>query len=164
MHQILLSCRTLGLTGISQKVVSLRRECLWLPVTVGIAPWGVWRTLALLCRFFPLGPLSRVPGKQSPKGEPSGVSTGANCEDLVGARPVKRELDLEDLSVRVRLKPWRVAAVLYTQTRPPTANLRTARCASERAELRRSTQETARAWCWRTMSYARCSWSVAKPQ
>ena len=29
--------------------------------------------------------------------------TGANCEDIIGARPVERELGLEDLGVRVRL-------------------------------------------------------------
>ena len=29
---------------------------------------------------------------------------GTNCEDFVGARPVKRELDIEDLGVRVRLR------------------------------------------------------------
>ena len=39
--------------------------------------------------------------------------------------------------------PWRmVAAVLYTHTQPPTANLGTAHSASERAESRRSTRET----------------------
>ena len=37
------------------------------------------------------------------RGAVRGVSggAGANCEDLVGARPVNRELGLEDLGVRV---------------------------------------------------------------
>ena len=43
-------------------------------------------------------------------------------------------------------------------------NLGTARSASERAELRRSTRENVRAWCSRTISYARCWRSVAKSQ
>ena len=40
------------------------------------------------------------------KGAVRGVSggAGANYEDLVGARSVKRELGLEDLGVRVRLR------------------------------------------------------------
>ena len=40
------------------------------------------------------------------KGAVRGVSGGAeaNCQDLVGARPVKRELGLEDLGIRVRLR------------------------------------------------------------
>ena len=42
----------------------------------------------------------------APKRGPSGVSAGvqANCEDFVRARPVKRELGLEDLGFRVRLR------------------------------------------------------------
>ena len=47
-----------------------------------------------------------------------------------------------------------VAAELYTHTHPPTANLATGRNASERAELKRSTRETVRAWCSRTISQA----------
>ena len=35
---------------------------------------------------------------------PREEGTGANCEDLVGARPVERELGLEDLGIRVRLR------------------------------------------------------------
>ena len=40
------------------------------------------------------------------RGAVRGVSggAGANCEDLVGARPVNRELGLEDLGVRIRLR------------------------------------------------------------
>ena len=40
------------------------------------------------------------------RGAVRGVSggAGANCEDFVGNRPVKRELGLEDLGVRVRLR------------------------------------------------------------
>ena len=39
------------------------------------------------------------------RGAVRGVSVGAvaNCEDLVGARPVNQELGLEDRGVRVRL-------------------------------------------------------------
>ena len=73
---------------------------------------------------------------------------GANYEDFVGARPVKRELGLEDLGVRVRL---RALADASRQQRI----LGIACSASERAELRSSTRENLRAWCSRTISYAR---------
>ena len=63
------------------------------------------------------------------------------------AYPVERKFDFEDLGVSVSVfAPWRVvAAVLYTHTQPPTANLGTGRSASERVEFRRSTREAVRA-------------------
>ena len=54
--------------------------------------------------------------------------------------------------------------VPFTHTQPPMANLGTAGSTSEGVELRRSTRETGRAQCSRTISYARCWWLVAKSQ
>ena len=48
--------------------------------------------------------------------------------------------------------PWRmVEAELCTHAQPPTANLGTGRSALARAEFRRLTRETVRAWCLRTI-------------
>ena len=51
--------------------------------------------------------------------------------------------------------PWRmVEAELCTHAQLPTANLGAGRSASAKAEFRRSTRETVRAWCLRTISFA----------
>ena len=51
----------------------------------------------------------------------SGVSR-ANREDLVGARPVKRELGLEDLGVRVRLRTLANGGSCVVHPNPATSS------------------------------------------
>ena len=59
--------------------------------------------------------------------------------------------------------PWRmVEAELYTHAQPPTAKLVAQRRASAMAEFLWLTRETVRAWCARTMPFARFYRSVAK--
>ena len=66
-----------------------------------------------------VGGLTQVEELVAQRGPVRGVSGGAraNHEDLVGVRPDNRELDLEDLGIRVSLRALvLVAAVLYIQT------------------------------------------------
>ena len=54
-----------------------------------------------------------------------------------------------EMCIRDSFTPWRmVEADLYTQAQPPTANLGAGRSASVRAEFRRLTRKTVRAWCF----------------
>ena len=73
--------------------------------------------------------------------------TGANCEDIIGARPVERELGLEDLGVRVLLHALADGGsrIVYPH---PAANSEfgiRAQCVGE-GWVARSTRETVRAW------------------
>ena len=99
-----------------------------------------------------------------------GLGGGANtdCQDLVWARPVKREFGREYLGVGVRLHTLADgggrAVPPSPTTRPPVAKVGAGRSASARMEFLRLTRETVRAWCARTMPFARFCRSVAKSQ
>ena len=94
-----------------------------------------------------------------------GGGAGTACQDLVRARPVKREFVLESLASVFAFTPWRMAeAELYTHVQPTVAKLGAGRSASARAESLRSTRGTVRAWCARTMSFTRFCRSVDKLQ
>ena len=100
--------------------------------------------------------------------DPSELSTGAQgltAKTFYGLVQFGERLALRSLASVSAFATWPVMeAVLYTHTQPPTAIFRTARSGSKSAESGRSTRETVRAWCSRTISYARCWRSVAKSQ
>ena len=84
---------------------------------------------------------------------------------LSGPVKLSASLALNTLASVLAFTPWRmVEAELYTQAQPPVAKLGAGRSASARAELLRLTRETMRAWCARTVSFARFFRSVVKSQ
>ena len=69
------------------------------------------------------------------------VQTGANCEDFGRACPVVRELGLEGLGVRVRLRALADSGSHIVHPHPAAnGEFGTGRSALEKAELRRSTR------------------------
>ena len=87
----------------------------------------------------------------------SAEEQGPTARNLYGPVQLSEGLASRTLTSVSVLAPWRmVAAVLYTHAQTPTVKLETGCSASEKAEFQRSTQKTVRAWCSRTISYARC--------
>ena len=84
---------------------------------------------------------------------------------LYGPVQLSASLALSTLASVLAFTTWRmVEAERFTHAQPPTVKLGTGRSASARAELLWLTWETVRAWCTRTMSFARFCWLVAKSQ
>ena len=78
-----------------------------------------------------------------------GRRTGTNCQDFVRVSPVKRKFSLEYLGVRVGFHTLANGGSRAVHACPTThGDLGVRRSASARAEFRRLTRETVRAWCF----------------
>ena len=104
----------------------------------------------------------------APGREPSGVSAekqGPTTRNLWAPVQLSESLALRTLASACVFAPrWTVAVVLYTHAQSQTVNSGTGRSSSEGAEFRRSTRETVRERCSRTISYAHCWRSVFTSQ
>ena len=103
-----------------------------------------------------------------PRSQLSGVSAakhGPTARIFYGPVQLSASLALSTLASVFAFTPWQVVeAELYTHTQPLVAKLDAGRSESARAEFLRLTREMVRAWCARTMSFARFCRSVAKSQ
>ena len=90
---------------------------------------------------------------------------GPTTRILYGPVQLSASLALSTLASVFAFTPWwMVEAELYFHAQPPEVELGAGRSASARAEFLHLTRETVRAWCARTMSFARISRSVASSQ
>ena len=59
-------------------------------------------------------------GLVAPRGDPFGMSAGANCENFAGAHPIEREFHLDNLGVRVSLHALTDGGNRIVHSRPAT--------------------------------------------